>query len=95
MAFYDSHKHFPSFGFGAKLNMFPDKARLGAPSPETSHCFALNGNIFDPECVGIEGIKEAYKKSLSDDNLSFHGPTNFAPVITMVNDLAEALEVSQ
>ena len=30
------------------------------PSGGTSHCFALNGNIFDPECDGLEGVLEAY-----------------------------------
>lgn len=31
---------FPVYGFGAKIK--------GASGP--SHCFALNGNIFKPEC---------------------------------------------
>jgi len=29
-----------------------------------SHCFALNGDIFDPECDGIEGVVSAYQKAI-------------------------------
>jgi hypothetical protein len=46
---YDSDKMFPIVGFGGKVPMLLDK---------TSHCFALNGNIFDPEVPGIEGVVE-------------------------------------
>ena len=31
---------------------------------ETSHCFALNGNIFDPEVDGIDGVVEAYEHAI-------------------------------
>jgi hypothetical protein len=51
---YDSDKMFPIFGFGGKVPMVLDK---------TSHCFALNGNIFNPEVPGIEGVIEC-KSSL-------------------------------
>ena len=44
---YDSDKMFPVFGFGGKIPMLLDKV---------SHCFALNGNIFNPEVPGIEGV---------------------------------------
>jgi len=42
---YDSDQKFPLYGFGGKLKGAPNKA---------SHCFALNGNIFDPEVAGID-----------------------------------------
>lgn len=54
LQFYDSDKLFPSFGFGGKLNLGIDY------SDNASHCFALNGNIFDPECEGLDGVCEAY-----------------------------------
>lgn len=41
---YDNDQKFPLYGFGGKLR--------GAK--EASHCFALNGNMFDPEVAGIE-----------------------------------------
>lgn len=57
-----------------------------------SHCFALNGNIFDPECEGLDGVLDAYKHSLH--NADLYGPTHFNKVIETVNDMAEGLEVS-
>jgi hypothetical protein len=41
---YDDDNMFPVYGFGA---MLPDDNKV-------SHCFALNGNIFAPECNGID-----------------------------------------
>jgi hypothetical protein len=52
-----------------------------------SHCFALNGNIFDPECDGLDGVLEAYKQAAK--NIDFYGPTNFHEVIETVNNMAE------
>lgn len=87
MQFYDSDKQFPTFGFGGKL-------RLGVDySGAASHCFALNGNIFDPECDGLDGVLEAYTHALHNTDL--YGPTHFNKVIETVNDMAEGLEVSQ
>ena len=58
-----------------------------------SHCFALNGNIFDPEVDGMDGVIEAYKNALQNVNL--YGPTNFAPIIELINDMAESEHVDQ
>jgi hypothetical protein len=81
LQFYDTDKQFPCFGFGGKL-------RTGVSSAnKASHCFALNGNIFDPECDGLEGILEAYKHSLM--NVDLYGPTWFNEILTTVNDMAE------
>ena len=71
-------------GFGATVPPSTNRA---------SHCFALNGNIFDPEVDGLDGVIEAYKNSLKNVNL--YGPTNFAPIIELVNDMAEADNVNQ
>jgi hypothetical protein len=57
-----------------------------------SHCFALNGDIFDPEVDGLDGVISAYKSSLKNVNL--YGPTNFAPIVEMVCDMAEEEKVS-
>ena len=40
---YDTDQKFPLYGFGGKL----------LDSKAASHCFALNGNIFDPEVKTI------------------------------------------
>lgn len=65
---YDADQLFPAFGFGAQL-----------PTGQVSHCFPLNFNPAQPECVGIAGILDAYVRSLQSVALS--GPTCFAPVI--------------
>ena len=44
---YDSDKLFSVLGFGGRVVNLLDK---------TSHCFAVNGNIFNPEVYGIQGI---------------------------------------
>ena len=36
---------------------------------------------------------EAYKNALKNVNL--YGPTNFAPIIELINDMAEAEQVDQ
>ena len=40
---YDDDKNFPVYGFGGKI----------PGCKQVSHCFALNGNIFDPEVHGV------------------------------------------
>jgi hypothetical protein len=72
---YDSDKRFPAFGFGAKL-----------PDGRISHEFPLNGNVTDPDCPGIDGVLEAYHKTLN--TVKLHGPTNFAPIINNVARMA-------
>jgi len=43
---YDTDKKFPVYGFGGKC---PGEIKA-------SHCFALNGDIYNPECMGVEGV---------------------------------------
>mmetsp|Transcript_6807 Transcript_6807/g.7874 ORF Transcript_6807/g.7874 Transcript_6807/m.7874 type:complete len:173 (+) Transcript_6807:933-1451(+) len=82
LQYYDTDKQIPVLGYGATIK-----------SHSTSHCFALNGNIFDPECDGLDGVVEAYVRAINNVRLS--GPTNFAPIIEMVNDMTEQMECSQ
>lgn len=84
LQYYDSDKHIPVLGFGATVPPSTNRA---------SHCFALNGNIFDPEVDGLDGVVEAYKNALNNVNL--YGPTNFAPIIELINDMAESENVNQ
>ena len=46
----------------------------------------MNGDIFNPECDGIEGVIEAYENAIK--NVKFYGPTHFSQVIKMVADMA-------
>lgn len=74
---YDSDKLFPAFGFGARVS----------PSKAVSHEFALNGDVQNPYCAGIDGVLEAYEGCLQRVHLD--GPTNFAPIINHVAKFAE------
>ncbi|XP_073425771.1 copine-9 [Dendrobates tinctorius] len=73
---YDSDKQYPAYGFGAKI----------PPDGKISHEFPLNGDMESPNCVGIQGVLEAYFKSLR--TVQLYGPTNFAPVINQVASAA-------
>uniref|UniRef100_A0A8C8SQC2 Copine 8 n=1 Tax=Pelusios castaneus TaxID=367368 RepID=A0A8C8SQC2_9SAUR len=77
---YDSDKMFPALGFGAKL----------PPDGRVSHEFALNGNPQNPYCSGIDGVMEAYYRSLK--SVQLYGPTNFAPVISHVARYASSVK---
>jgi len=46
---YDSDQQFPVYGFGGKI-----------PGADVSDCFALNGDIFDPEVQGIDDVIKVY-----------------------------------
>jgi len=76
---YDSDQKFPAYGFGAKL----PPAHV-----HTSDCFALNGNIFDPEISGIGGVLDCYRTCL--ESVRLHGPTRLAPVLREARRWAEA-----
>ncbi|KAM4720914.1 copine-9 [Rhinophrynus dorsalis] len=76
---YDSDKLFPAYGFGAKI----------PPDGKISHEFPLNGDVENPNCVGIQGVLEAYFKSLR--TVQLYGPTNFAPVINQVASAASQI----
>mmetsp|Transcript_13118 Transcript_13118/g.20367 ORF Transcript_13118/g.20367 Transcript_13118/m.20367 type:complete len:121 (+) Transcript_13118:1058-1420(+) len=82
---YDADSLFPTFGFGAR---FQDKQAA-------SHCFALNGDIFKPDCNGVNGVLEAYYKSLT--RMQLYGPTNFHNVLELVNGYVSSnvREISQ
>ena len=84
LQYYDSDKQIPVLGFGAAIPPYGNAA---------NHCFALNGNIFDPEVDGIEGVVEVYKHAINRVNL--YGPTNFSPIIRVVNEMTEQMNCTQ
>lgn len=73
---YDSDKMFPALGFGARL----------PPNGIVSHEFFLNGSSDNPYCTGVQGILEAYRRTLF--SVQLYGPTNFSPVINHVAQFA-------
>ena len=74
---YDKDQQFPVYGFGAKMPL------LDIPS----HCFALNGDYYKPECNGVKGVIQAYYKSIQ--RAALWGNTQFAPFLTRVTKYAE------
>lgn len=77
MSYYDTDQWIPCLGFGAKLPPFYQTV---------SHCFAVNGNIFDPECHHVDGVLKAYRDNVL--KFKFHGPSAMAPIIKFVTNLA-------
>merc|ERR1719450_395963 len=73
---YDSDKLFPTLGFGARL----------PPDGRVSHEFYVNGHPSNPYCERIAGVLSAYKSCLS--RIQLYGPTNFAPTINHVANIA-------
>ena len=39
---------YPVYGFGGVMPNTPDN--------KASHCFALNGDIYNPSCNGVNGV---------------------------------------
>ena len=81
LQYYDSDNQIPAFGFGAQIN------------GQVEHCFALNGDIFHPECNGIEGVIDAYQHAIR--NVKLYGPTNFSEILNLIVTYTESLKVSQ
>lgn len=76
---YDTDQMFPTFGFGAKL----PGGRESNDQTSCSHCFALNGNIFEPECSGVEGVLDAYYNAVG--KVKLWGNTQFHHFLDQVN----------
>jgi hypothetical protein len=75
---YDRDKRFPVYGFGARL----------PPSySHCSHCFACNGDFFDPEVEGIDEVLRVYQQAAT--SVVLHGPTCFHEIISIVSAYAE------
>ena len=77
---YDSDKQYPVFGFGGRTSEINT----------TQHCFALNGDIFNPEVNGIQGVLDVYRNSIRRARLS--GPTKFSEILRYVNGYCKAKE---
>ena len=84
LQYYDSDKKIPAFGFGAKLPPNFDVV---------SHCFALNGNIFEPDNEGISDLLEKYSKMVK--NVHFHGPTLFSDLMRTTIQYASSKNLTQ
>jgi len=47
--------------------------------------FALNGDIFNPEVKGVDGILNEYCHARKGGLYTFGGPTYFAPFLKKIN----------
>ena len=81
---YDSDKSFPVFGFGG----IPRHLGIN----QVNHCFSMNGNMHNPEIVGIQAIVETYKQTLPSIGLG--GPTLFAPLLSEFKKYVESMAAS-
>ena len=77
LQYYDHDKQIPTLGFGAQIN------------GKVEHCFAMNGDIFNPECDGIDGVVETYKNAIK--NVSLYGPSHFSSILDLVNEMTESI----
>ncbi|XP_041375348.1 copine-3-like isoform X1 [Gigantopelta aegis] len=77
---YDSDKLFPVLGFGAKI----------PPNWQVSHEFAVNFNLQNPFCAGIDGVLQAYSNCIR--SVQLYGPTNVSPLIQHVSRFALAAQ---
>jgi len=75
---YDSDKLFPVIGFGARL----------PPDGRVSHEFYVNGHPSNPYCERISGVLAAYRSCIN--KIQLYGPTNFAPTINHVSNVARS-----
>ena len=84
---YDSNQMFQTYGFGVRLNDTVTNA--------VSHCFALNGEIYNPECNQLQGLLNAYYNARV--NVQLYYPTWISSVYRFVNDqiITKAAEISQ
>ena len=79
LQYYNTNKKINLLGFGGGVPPYPQRA---------AHCFAMNGNIFDPRVNGLEEVILHYKHCLANVNL--YGPTHFGSILETVNNLCEA-----
>ena len=53
-----------------------------------SHCFAVNGNMANPEVCGIQNMVATYRQTLPKIGLG--GPTLFAPLLMQFKSYVES-----
>ena len=82
LQFYNQSKMINLYGFGGAVPPYSNRA---------SHCFAMNGDIFNPQVNGIDEVIAHYSKAINNVNL--YGPTYFGEVLNEVNNHCESIQV--
>ena len=80
LQYYNTDKMINLYGFGGAIPPYNQRA---------SHCFALNGDIFNPRVNGIEGVVQHYTHALRSCQL--YGPTHFSEILKEQNAMAQAV----
>jgi hypothetical protein len=81
LQYYNTNKRINLFGFGGGILPYRERA---------AHCFAMNGNIFDPRVHDLNEVMQYYKHCIGNNNVNLYGPTHFSQVLDMVNNICEA-----
>ena len=79
LQYYDHDNTIPVYGFGAKLPPYFDTV---------SHCFAVNGDFFNPEIPGIDEVIRQYQACVKQ--IKFHGPSAITDILKLANQYASA-----
>ena len=75
LQFYNTDKMINLYGFGGAIPPYTNRA---------SHCFALNGDIFNPRVPGVQGVIQCYQNALQKCRL--YGPTHFSEILREINN---------
>lgn len=84
LQYYNSDKQIALYGFGGAIPPYNQRA---------SHCFALNGDIFNPRVNGLEDVVSCYQHAIQTCPL--YGPTHFSEVLQQVVAKIESDKVDQ
>jgi len=52
----------------------------------------LNGDIFNPDCFGVQGVEQAYYNCIN--KVKLYGPTKFSDIIYAIDGRSESYDIS-
>ena len=84
MIAYDQSKRVPLLGFGGAIPPY---------NRQVSHCFALNGDIFNPFANGLGDAMQLYQSSIN--KVQLYGPTHMSQIIGLVNQMVQLENCNQ
>ena len=82
--YYDDDYMMTTYGFGGKQPPYHNVV---------SHCFALNGNYFNPYTKNLEAIKELYKLKVKE--IKEHGPAIVSEIIKFAAEVARYIKIHE
>ena len=82
LQYYNQSKRIAAYGFGAKVH----------PQHQASSCFALTGNMFEPEVQGVHGLLEAYQNAAK--TVTYSEPAQLTEMVECVMKRAEGSHIN-